>query len=177
MDILYESLLTRLTNEVPELDWIDEDAGQLENPGESYPVQFPCVLINLQSIKWDSGLKGQQTGNAVISIRVAFKIEEDTHKGAPDIRIPLNRLKLVNKVHTALHGFGGFILPDTANVGQFTDSHFKRLVRSSTVAEKREDGLKVYQMDYLTNIKDVYATPALATHQVSTLEVTPEVNT
>jgi len=176
MDILYLSLLTRLKNEVPELLWIDEEKGQLEFPKEEYPVQFPCCLIDIQNIKWETQGKRQQEGDCLIRFRIGFDIYEDTHKDAPDIQTGLERLKLLNKIHSTLHCFGGFSLPDTVNVGQFIDKHFKRLVRLNTASEKRQNGLKVYSMDYMTNILDVYAQPLMIPKQVQTITINASVN-
>lgn len=173
MDILYLSLLRRLEAEVSELKWIDEESGQLELPEESYPVQFPCILIDIQNIKWETQGKRQQYGDCLLRFRIAFDIYEDTHKNAPDLQTALNRLKLVNKIHTALEHFGGFILADPDNVGQYFDKHFKRLVRVNTATEQRQDALKVYAMDYMTSIFDVYAQPVMVPTAVTpTIEVT-----
>lgn len=161
MDILYLSILTRLKNEVPELNWIDEECGQLELPEESYPVQFPCCLIDIQSIVWTTELKKHQEGICTVRFRIGFDIYEDTNKDAPDIQTGLDRLKLLNKIHSVLHGFGGYSLIDPNNNALYLDKHFKRLVRTNTVSEQRQDALRVYAMDYMTSIQDVYAEPPM----------------
>jgi hypothetical protein len=157
MDILYKSLLTRLKDNIPELIWIDEETGQLETPEESYPVQFPCALINIREIDWDSLGKNTQTGDVIIEFRIGFYILEDTHKDAPDMDTALTRLKLLNKIHKYLHCFGGFILPVPGHANTFYDSHFKKLIRIRTTSEKRQDGLRVYNMEYKSNMKDINA--------------------
>ncbi len=173
MDILYKSILTQITNKVPEILWIDEECGQLEFPEKEYPVQFPCILIDIQSIDWTTLGMGTQTGNTLIRLRVCFDIYEDTHKDAPDMDTALTRLKLLNKIHKNIHTFGGMILPVPNHTGQFYDNHFKKLVRKKTTAEKRQDGLRVYTIDYETNLKDTNAYPDYTSATVNNLNITP----
>jgi len=173
MDVLYKSILKRIEAEIPEVVCIAEDCGQLEFPEKEYPVTFPCVLIDIQSIDWTTLGMGTQTGNTLVRLRLAFDIYEDTHKDAPDMDTALTRLKLLNKLHKNIHTFEGMILPVPGHAGQFYDSHFKKLVRTKTVAEKRQDGLRVYAIDYMTNMKDVNAYPDYGSTTVTDVIVQP----
>ena len=167
MHILYKSVLTQLSSNVPELVWIDEETGQLEFEEENYPVTFPACLIDIQQIDWETRGKQNQEGDAIIVFRIAFDIYEDTHKDSPDMDIALNRLKLLNKIHSFLQGFGGNILPDPNNAGKYLDINFKRLDRRRTITEKRHDGLRVYSVEYKTNFLDTYAQPVFTTKQAT----------
>ena len=153
MDILYQSIVTRLQNEVPELLWIDMECGQLEFPEENYPVQFPALLIDISETQWSSVGNGVQVGDVTVQIRVAFDIYEDTHADAPDIETALQRLQLMNKIHSKLHNFEGKILPDGS------DTHFNKMERIRTSSERRDDGLKVFTMLYTLNMRDQHAMP------------------
>src|SRR5574343_327350 len=114
MDILFESLEEHLKANIPELNWIDWDWGQLETLEEEYPIQFPCALIDIQNISWVNTSNNLMVGDVTINIRIAFDVYEDTHVAvgitAPDRAYALTRLKLLNKIHKYLQGYGGNIL-------------------------------------------------------------------
>jgi hypothetical protein len=161
MDILFESISDRLKTNIPELNWIDWEWGQLETPEEEYPIQFPCAFIDIQNIDWSNAMNNLLTGNVAITIRVAFDVYEDTHVAGgittPDRSYALLRLKLINKIHSWLQGFGGFILPD--GNGSFRDNHFNRLNAVRYGSEKRDDGLKVFTLQFACNMRNNYAMP------------------
>lgn len=142
MDVLYQKIMERLDANVPELRWIDLDQGQLETPEDSYPVQFPCCLIDFTNIIWQNVGRQLQAGDVTISLRVGFDIYEDTNNLSPEVsrNNGLLKLRLLNKIHHYIQGFGG--------------EHFNRLNRIGTFQEKREDGLKVYNLVYITNMRD-----------------------
>jgi len=161
MDILFESISERLKANVPELNWIDWDWGQLEVLEQEYPIQFPCALIDIQSIDWSNAGNNLLTGNTNINIRVAFDIYEDTHVAvgvtAPQREYAFERMKLLNKITSWLQGFGGNILSNGS--GGYRDNHFNRLNAGRYGSEKREDGLKVITMQFACNLRNNYAMP------------------
>lgn len=152
MDILFKSISERLSTEVPELRWIDWEQGQIDtNMESSYPVQFPAVLIDFPSISWQSIKQGIQDGEVTLQVRVIFDVYEDFNTESPNRDLALGRLKLINKIHKALHNFSGNILQ---NNGIYEDTHFNSLERTSTSSEQRDDGLKVINMFYITLLRD-----------------------
>ena len=142
MDILYQNLLARLDTNVPDLRWIDLDQGQLETMEKSYPVQFPCCLIDFTNIAWQNVGRQLQAGDVTIMFRIAFDIYDDSNNLTPEAsrNAGLLKLRLLNTIHHWLQGFGG--------------AHYNRLNRIATTSEKRADGLKVYDLIYLTNMRD-----------------------
>jgi hypothetical protein len=179
MDIIYRSIVKRLQTEIPELRWIDLEGGQLEAPEESYPVQFPAVFIDFPSIQYQSLQRGAQQGIATIAIRVAFDIYEDFHGTAPDIETAANRLQLLNSIHKALHGYSGMALEVKNTEGEVTgyeDNYFSRMVRQSMTAEKRSDGLKVYEISFLTNLRDRVAMPQVTQTTLDDIIVEKQTN-
>ncbi len=145
MDVLYEKLVKRYVQKIPEIKWIDWDSGQLEAFDTNYPVHFPCILIDLEQIEWKSVGNDLQVGNVTVNLRIAFKLWTDTNNLTPDnvFAQSMNALKLINKIHKYTQGFEG--------------EHFNGLDRILTVTEKRSDGLKVVNMKYLTNMRDAWA--------------------
>lgn len=165
MDIIYRSLVKRIKMQIPEIRWIDLDGGQLEFLDESYPVQFPAVFIDFRNIQYQQLSRNYQQGTVSIGVRVAFNIYEDFHGDSPDIEQAADRLKLLNKVYVALHGFSGLILTD----GE--DNHYSKLQRQSMQSERRSDGLKVYEITFQCAVRDKQAQPVYVQHQLTDIEV------
>lgn len=176
MDILYRSLVQRLRNEVPDIRWIDLDGGQLEAPDESYPVQFPAAMIDISDVAYQTLHRGNQTALVNITVRLAFDIYEGFHGTAPDLEQAADRLKLINQVQKALHGFNGLILPANRLATSYQDNYFNSLVRHSMAAERRDDGLKIYAMRYQTLMTDPHASRVYTQVQaeLDVTELTPE---
>jgi hypothetical protein len=174
MDVLYRSLVKRLTDTVgaEQTLWIDLEAGQLEAIDENYPVTFPAVFIDLAECQFKTLGRGLQEGYLNIGIRIAFDVYNDFHGTAPDIETACANLKLINQVHAALHGFGGMTLQ--LEDESYEDNHFSRLQRTGLTTEKRADGLKIFTMTYTTTIRDAYAMPNYITYQVEVINVTKE---
>ena len=109
MNEVLTELIARLGQKVPELRLIDEDYGQLEpNPGDQYPVVFPCVLLSAIGVEWaDMGIPGPnvQRGTAAIPVRLAIDCYDDTHAGSGTTDRIAARAQLNRRVVKALHGY------------------------------------------------------------------------
>lgn len=141
---LFKDISDRLADQVEELRWVDLEFGQLEIPEESYPVQFPCALIDFPDIPFSDEGYGNQQGLVTAQIRVGLDLYEDYHiidgNDAPQRETAFNRLQILNKIHKALHGWEG--------------DYFNPLTRVSLQSERRDDGVKVFAMYYQTMAKD-----------------------
>jgi hypothetical protein len=143
-DQLFLDICDRLNAQVPVLEWIDMDWGQLELPEQSYPIQFDCCLISFPDIPWDSLTRGYQEGLVQVQVRVAVDMFNDTHiaggVAAPDRATAAAKMQLTKAVNKALHGFDG--------------TYFSKLTRKRTTEEKRTDGLKVWVLTYETRAQE-----------------------
>ena len=84
MEDLYLKIAARLHALIPELDHIDEDTGQLYpvqyDDRYEYPILFPCLLIDASLVDWkDEKIVGMQRGTAAVTLKLAFRMDEDTH--------------------------------------------------------------------------------------------------
>lgn len=114
MEDLYLKIAERLRIQVPELDHIDEDTGQLY-PAQyddryEYPVLFPCCLIDAATVDFkDEKSPLSQRGTATIILKTAFKCDEDSHFSSSEHGngfTQLRRRQAINrKVVHALHGY------------------------------------------------------------------------
>jgi hypothetical protein len=152
MDILFLSICERLKQAVPELNWIDMDAGQLDDRAENYPFLFPAAFIDFPAATASSLKGGSQDLRLDVVVRLALDIPYDTHQGAPDQRQAAESLKLLNSIQSALHGYTGsmLLLPD----GTFEDTHFQQLERNGWESERRDDGIKVFAISFSTMLRD-----------------------
>lgn len=114
MEDLYLKIAERLRLQVPELDHIDEDTGQLY-PAQyddryEYPILFPCCLIDAATVDFkDEKSPLSQRGTATIILKTAFKCDEDSHFSSSEHGngfTQLRRRQAINrKVVHALHGY------------------------------------------------------------------------
>lgn len=84
MEDLYLKIAERLHKLIPEIDHIDEDTGQLYpvqyDDRYEYPILFPCLLIDASAVDWkDEKVIGLQRGVATVTLKLAFRMDEDTH--------------------------------------------------------------------------------------------------
>ncbi len=88
---------------------VDEDYGQLEaidnDNVDTYPVVFPCVLINTDSVDWSSLSDKSQKGNAHICVRLCIDCYADTHFGSGTTDKIKERSSLVHRLHESLQTY------------------------------------------------------------------------
>ena len=78
METLLYQLINHTKEQMPSLSLVDEDYGQLEaidkEDMQTYPVTFPCVLIDMPETEW-SNLSGKsQKGKAKCNICFTFAL-------------------------------------------------------------------------------------------------------
>jgi hypothetical protein len=111
MNEILLAITTRIAQQVPTLQTIDIDWGQLDEDAEKYPVMFPCALVDVPTIDHEKTMVKIQPGMANITVKVGIQIAEDTYYGSNDVTKALNRLKTAAEVNQALRlwesdGFG-----------------------------------------------------------------------
>jgi hypothetical protein len=157
-----EKLFLHLSEQLATIDafaWIDLESGQLEIPLESYPIPFPCVLIDFPVAETQDEAYRNQQAICTIQIRIAIDLYEDLHmvegNAAPDRAIAIKRLGLITKVHKCLQGY--------------EEDFFTPLCRSSIQTEKRDDGIKVFSLFYGCAAKDDSAAVVVESKNTSTV--------
>ena len=79
MEHLFNIIQTAIAEGMPGLTLVDEDYGQLQTNEETYPVTFPCVLIGVQGIDWQTITDDYQRGTATIVTKLCIDCYDDTH--------------------------------------------------------------------------------------------------
>lgn len=141
---LYLDVSQRLGDLIEELRWIELEAGQLEIPEESYPVQFPCALIDFPTMECQDETLGNQQAIIMLQIRIGIDLYEDLQmidgNRTSDTGTAVKRLSLITAVHAALQ--------------LFETEYSTPLTRAGVTIERRDDGIKVFSLLYGTAAKD-----------------------
>lgn len=145
MELLLYHLIDHIKENMPSLSLVDEDYGQLEaidkEDVDTYPVTFPCVLIDIPETEW-SNLSGKsQKGKAKVNVRLVIDCYDDTHYGSGTEEKTLERAEMVKELHKILQGYR----PDEDG----------ELVREKSRFYTWSHGIKVYEMLYSVAATDI----------------------
>lgn len=132
---IYKEIANHLRATVPALKTIDADKGQLANPEQAYPLDYPAVLIDLDTVDWGDIGKKAQKGKSLIGITVAILPTAQTQEGSPNIDNFVEEMEVINDVFGALSGFLG-------------------LSRYKTFRQKRYDTIQAYTHLFNTSLTD-----------------------
>lgn len=134
-----------LLSQVPELKWIDQDYGQLDDPDVRPAVAFPCALIGTDLVRCqDIGMKKQKCP-VQVNIKIGFNYAGESSAVTPlAVRDKaLEYYRVLKSVYLKLQG---------ARIGELTP-----LKRASQVEASRPDRIKIVEMPFNTEFIDVTA--------------------
>lgn len=143
MKQLLQNIQNRLA-EIPELQYIDEDWGQIDYYSPNMPVKWPCCLIDIQSGQFSNiskdmskRPKDRQNGSFMVKISLAnMRLTNTSYlapKGQKDNAWAI--FELVEKVHQKLHGFSPL-------------ENCSKMLRTSFGRTQRDDGVQEYAVMY-----------------------------
>lgn len=163
MFTIYPQIANRLRNKVAALRTIDYDFGQLANPEEAYPMDYPAVLISVESAKWNEVGQKVQKGSLVIAVTVAIlPTIFNTGQSSPELYKYPYMMQPVNDVFKAIRGYkGGEIIngiEEDENI-EVQGSAFTGLLRTDTLRMKRYDTIQAYTHLFKCEITDESAQP------------------
>lgn len=145
---IYLALIAQLQTNVPELQWIDHDLGQLEAyDGDRPPVAWPCLLIDFNETSFEQRQR-HQDAEMLITLRLAHDQYQQTHAEVPEYvqQQALQYYEVEYKVHQALQAQGLSLLVNP-------------LIRVSATTEKREnDNFRVRRLVYKATFVDASVT-------------------
>ena len=144
-----QSLITGLQDEKqnPYFQYVDQDLGQLER--ERPPVQWPCVLIDIDDFQFQPIADNGQLGTGKVVIRLGFPPLSQTSAATPDEykQKAIYFYELEQMLYLALQGWMDTSLQDI----------FGSTVRLSSFTERREDALRVRVLTWSVGIDDYSA--------------------
>ncbi|MGJ1305145.1 hypothetical protein [Sphingobacterium multivorum] len=91
---------------VPSINWIDLDKGQLNNYQERPAIDFPAVLVKVEYPSTTKLSGKTQQCNAIITVNIVFDFMDDTSSITPDDTLAqsLEVFDIAEQVHQALQG-------------------------------------------------------------------------
>ena len=99
MEDLFLLIQEAVAEGMPCLTLVDEDYGQLQTKEDTYPVTFPCVLINMEDIKWQTITEDYQRGTATIVVRLCIDCYDDTHYTSGTAGKVADRIRMFKQLH------------------------------------------------------------------------------
>jgi hypothetical protein len=139
---MFTEIMARLEAEVPEVRYINQDLGQLENYTDRPAVSFPCILIDFEDFDFSDMAENTQMGEGTILIKVAMNPFSDSSSLTEQaVRVKaLNYNEICWKAHKALQGWQG--------------ESFGALMRTADKKVPREDALRVRETLYSCVFQD-----------------------
>lgn len=134
----------RITAQVPEIKWIDQDLGQLEHYEIRPSVAWPCVLIDFGNTNYDEMPGNVQWGNAAFSLRLGFPSFSPSQSGAPTSvkEQALQYYELEQFLYQAIQGYDG-------------DGLIQPATRINAMTERRDgDNFRVRVLVFNTTFMD-----------------------
>lgn len=135
---IYADIAAHLRQSVPALRTIDADKGQLANPEQAFPMDYPAVLIDLDTIDWANLGQKAQKGAGQIGITVAVLPTSQSHEGSPTLTEFVQEMEVIKNVYAALAGYLG-------------------MSRKKTYRQKRWDTIQAYTHIFNVQLTDTSA--------------------
>lgn len=143
MKNILQNIQNRLA-EITELQYIDEDWGQIDYYSPNMPVKWPCCLIDIQSGQFSNISKDmskrprdRQNGIFLAKITIANMRLSNTSflapQGQKDNAWAI--FELVEKIHQKLHGFS-------------PNDNCSKMLRANFGRVQRDDGVQEYAVTY-----------------------------
>ena len=149
MEQIIQAVKSRITAQIPAFKYVDEEWGQLDYYSPNFPVKWPCALIDILSVNWENKGHLVQTGMAQLRVKVANLRITNSSTKAPQQQQDYNAAfyGLTAQLFKALHGFNG--------------NGFSALIRLSDRRLQRDDGVKLHEIIFITEITDRSAMPVM----------------
>jgi len=147
---LFLDLSDLIKLKVPEVKWIDQDFGQLEQFEYRPAVSFPCVLIDFPMAVYSNLAERSQVAEITVQLRIGFSPFSQSNDKAPlEVREKaLEYYQLEQKLFEAIHGFETEYTQPLIRINAGTEQRLS----ASDVADSI--GLRVRVMNFSTQFED-----------------------
>lgn len=125
--------------QLPELELVDLQRKQFNQPKENIPSYFTSALIEIKAIKWETMVEQKQVGNATVD--VTFYCKDgwmDQHNGTTDPEHGLIEIDVIDTITEQLQGLKG--------------DYFKPLDLSNEETVDEADEMMSYRLSFTTVI-------------------------
>lgn len=140
---LFIALCDLLERNVPEIRWIDLDQGQINAANSRPAVAWPCVLIDMTYPQTEAVDAWHEKVRVQFNLRISFEGIGATNSAAPEeVRErALEMLDILERIHQTVQWWS-------------CDGLINPMRRQRVTTERRQDGLKVYNMTYESAFMD-----------------------
>lgn len=162
---LFQKLMDRITETMPEIKHIDQDTGQLEGASSRPDVAFPLILVKFENWAFtDTGDNGQVAiGDVVVKLAYAQYTPSSNLVGPAYREEALKYYELGWELNNVLHGWS-------------PDDEFGFLTRTGLTTETRQPGIQVFPTRYRLEFEDYSARPVKTTMEKPPLLVEGEMD-
>jgi hypothetical protein len=147
MEHIIEKISKKLTSEVPELKYVDQDWGQMDFYSRP-PVKFPCALLDIQSAEYSNCGNFIQQGIVTVVIRV-FDVKLSNQLGAASAEAPANQKENARKIWSLLKKIN-----ISLHAQDFLQEGYGLPVRRQLRRTKRNDGCYQNELFYTVQFTD-----------------------
>lgn len=152
---LFIKLSNHIQASVPEVKWIDQDFGQLEQFEHRPPVNFPCVLIDFPMAAY-SGLSGlAQMAEITVQLRIGFAPFSQSSTRAPE-KVREEAVKyyeIEQKIFEAVQGWQTDFCQPLIRINAGTEQRLSANDLADSI------GLRVRVINFSTQFEDQSNTP------------------
>jgi len=141
MKFIYEAILARIADQLPEIKYVDLDKGQFEQERPS--VSFPACLISLQVSNTQENNRTNLHKQLMVSFRIGWDFSGNTSSITPEAaRLDsLAYFDLIEKLETAFQGWDD---------GTRRFNYFSQMA----LREERRPDIKVISIPWKTSYHD-----------------------
>lgn len=168
---LFLEISKHIQTSVPEVKWIDQDFGQLEQFDTRPPVNFPCVLIDFPMATY-SGLSDlAQMADITVQLRIGFAPFSQGHSRAPE-KVREEAVKyyeIEQKIFEAVQGWQTEFCQPLIRINAGTEQRLS----ANDVADSI--GLRVRVMNFSTQFED-HSNGPVYNQTPATLKVETEID-
>ena len=167
---LFLALSNHIKTNVPEIKWIDQDFGQLEQFEYRPTVNFPCVLIDFPMAQYSQLSELSQLGDVTVQLRMGFAPFSHSHAAAPtNVREQaLEYYQIEQKVFEAVQGFATEYTQPLIRINAGTEQRLSSSDQADSI------GLRVRVMNFSTQFEDNSKLPQYTKQEVD-LEIEQEI--
>lgn len=134
MKTIYTAVMNQLKSEVPALEWIELNIGQLESieNGTTMPITYPCALIDISLYDCKDVTNIVQDCKCKIDMTLVFDPiqvgKSAANSDEEDREAALFPYDVITKVYSALQGFENENLNSLSRISQGRESNDKLFV-------------------------------------------------
>lgn len=144
---LYLELSGKLRSGVPELNWIDLWANQVNALADEHPFPTPAAFIEFRILEADDEGNLAQQLHTQVDVYLFYETFADTFDGAGNQTQALAYLDMLTAIHRTLHGTSGQTYSEMRRVGMAP-------VDTGTAGN-------LYRMSFVCLVTDLSASPEL----------------